>query len=387
MIATHAGSLCSSGATDAGDLDTEFIRSIVSAEPNRRQAALFLANLERLDAKVQRGLLKTWLHVAVVTGTSRRAHFLRAQREGTPPRPRPMDAIVAPFGGCNLACRGCYYQGKLPGGNASPGQLAHILEQLRSLDVYHVLLAGQGEPFFNAESRAALFAAVRKFPQLFFTVYSNGTTITDADLVQLQKCPNLLPMISLDGPEAVNDWRRGRGVYQTVRTTMQRMRDKGLLFGYITTVFRQNMDAAVCPEFIAHMAGAGCQIGYYSLFVGSPKAADRAMLLTPAARAGYFARLQQLGSEAPIPLVDIDGIEARFGCRARRGATVYINAITGKVSPCIRIPETARNAPRNCLHRNARLDQILGSDDFLSWRESLPETGPCAAFNDLEPGA
>ena len=122
-----------------------------------------------------------------------------------------MDAIVAPFGGCNLRCRGCYYAGDLQGESAGPQRLNAIVSQLKALDVYHVFPAGKGEPFHDERGRRALFAVACRNPQMFFTVYSNGTNITEQDLNKLKAHPNVLPIISIDGPQPINDWRRGAG--------------------------------------------------------------------------------------------------------------------------------------------------------------------------------
>lgn len=364
-------------------IDQQFLCGIMARDSLQAKLPQFLQSLETLDFGVRVGLLKTWLHGSLFQSTLREvASFL-----GSPAT--PIDAMVAPFGRCNLACRGCYAAGELGQESTSPERLDKIVGQLERLHVLHLLLIGKGEPFFDDRSRRCLFHAVRRRPQMFFSVYSNGTTVTDADLRQLGTMPNLIPIFSLDGPEEVNDRRRGLGVYRKVIDTMRRMQDRGLLFGYISTVFRQNRDAVLDRQFVERMISLGCRLGYYSLFItpdeSAADAATRDMTLDTYERTDYFRRFEQLDAETPIPLIDIDGIESHTGCRARRGATVYVDALTGQVSPCIRAP---RNWPDCNLYepgRRGHLADILQSEPFCRYRADQTDLVTCEAFLRVEP--
>jgi hypothetical protein len=264
--------------------------------------------------------------------------------------------------------------------------LDYTVRELQRLDVYHVLLVGKGEPFYDAQSRRSLYAVVRRHPQLFFSVYSNGTRISPTDIGVLRRLPNLIPILSLDGPEEINDWRRGSGVYQKVADAFKRMQDQGLLFGYISTVFQQNCHAVLDPQFVGEMGRFGCRLGYYSLFVdpanagGDGNVGCRDMMLGSRQRDEYFRRFEMLEAAVSLPLVDLDRIEAHVGCRAKRGATVYVDALTGQVSPCIRAPLESPQC--NIYHpaRPGRLAEILHSRPFSQYRQDKAELGTCEAF-------
>lgn len=87
---------------------------------------------------------------------------------------------------------------------------------------------------------------------------------------------------------------------------------------------------------------------------------------------------------APIPLFDIDGVEAHFGCRAKHGATVYVAAISGRVSPCIRAPlACAGGAIYDPASRN-RLSEILESEPFRQYRADCHGLEVCEAFSRAE---
>ncbi len=365
------------------DIDQEFLCGIMDRPSTQGKLPGFLQSLEELDFHVRAGLLKTWIHSGILNAAVREADFLSMRRHNRC-EVRPIDALVAPFGQCNLACLGCYAAAQLEQPSASPVQLNDVVGQLKRLNVHHVLLVGRGEPFYDTRSRQCLFEVVRSHPQIFFSVYSNGTTISPSDIRQLRKLPNLILVLSLDGPEAINDWRRGTGVYRKVTDAFKRMRDQGLLFGYISTVFRQNCEAVLDPQFVNQMAGFGCRLGYYSLFI-APQGADgavdyRRMMLDSRQREEYRRRFEMLDSAVSMPLVNLDGIEAHVGCRAKRGATVYINAVTGQVSPCIRAP--LESAECNIYHPRGhrRLAEILQSEPFRQYRQDEPATQTCEAF-------
>ena len=401
------------------DLECAFLCGITNRPATRAKLAGFLRNLEGLDLRIRSGLLKTWLHAGVLTPLLREADSNRNGRTM-----RPIDAIVAPFGNCNLHCRGCYALAELGQASAAPAQLDYAVRQLKELNVYHILLVGKGELFHDAQSRRSLFEVVRRHPQIFFSVYSNGTMIRASDVAQLRRLPNLMTLLSIDGPQEVNDWRRGAGVYAKVIDAFHRLRDAGLFFGYISTVFRQNYQAVLDPQFVREMVGHGCRLGYYSQFIAPNAPADPAcptsgagrdgspsrpgtshsggfgetalsvptrfgtpadpacptMMLDPRSRQEYFQRFAALDVAVPIPLIDVDGIEAHVGCRAKCGATVYIDAVTGQVSPCIRAPLVSDQCNLYRPMASDRLQQILNSEPFRRFRQDRPAFTMCEAF-------
>jgi MoaA/NifB/PqqE/SkfB family radical SAM enzyme len=389
LLESHLCSGQHDSATARDNADGQFSRGITDRPAARAKLARFLQSLEKIDSRVRIGLLKTLLHTRLVTAVLREADFAKSQAGGCQ-QVHPLDAIVAPFGLCNLRCRGCYTLEELGQPSAGPRQLDDVVGQLVRLNVYHVVLVGKGEPFYDAASRNSLFHVVRRYPQVFFSVYSNGTMISPSDIRRLRGLPNLTVLLSLDGPEEINDWRRGPGVYREVTDTFRRMQEAGLLFGYISTAFRQNWQQVLDPEFVGRMAGLGCRLGYYSLFITPDEAGEggdsscREMMLSPSQREQYFERFWQLDDAAPIPLIDVDGIEAHFGCRAKRGATLYVDAITGQVSPCVR----AQLACQSCnAYRPAgrnRLSEIIHSNPFCQYRDEQPSQSICEAFSRYE---
>lgn len=372
----------SSPIAETVNLDCEFFNVFVSRPENREGVAKFVQSLASLDPSVRRGLLKTWLHAVVFSATIRKARHLHHGHGSTSP-PRPMDAIVAHSARCNLCCQGCYTSNALGGNSAGRLELNYIVDQLQRMNVFHVVLVGKGEPFYDDASKEAMFDVARRHPQMFFTVYSNGTNISIQDIRRLKTVPNLFPVLSIDGPEDINDRRRGPGVYRKVIETFGHMQLHGLLFGFISTVYVENRSSVLAPDFVSQMAALGCRLGMYSLFVSPDHAPTRGMMLSPEQREVYFGDLWQLSASSAIPLIDIDALELGFGCRAKRGATLYIDALTGQVSPCVRRPYS----PDSCniyepSHRH-RLSEILESPFFREYR-GQPAVLPCDAFHEAE---
>ena len=365
------------------DSDSQFFAGITGSPESRAKLAQFLKNLEDLDLGVRTGLLKTWLHVGVLSSIIRKACFLRDSQSRVQ-KSYPMDAIIAPFGRCNLRCRGCYALGELGRETTSVAQLDYLIGQLKCLNVYHVMLVGKGEPFFDERSKHSLYEIVRRHPQILFSVYSNGTNLLEKDMRKIKRLPNLIPVVSIDGAEDINDWRRGKGVYRKLINTFQQMHQQGLFFGYISTVFHQNYDHVLDSDFVSRMAALGCKLGYYSLFLNPDGADCQDMMLGPKKREEYFHRFRELNAIAPIPLIDIDGVERDFGCRAKRGATVFIDAITGKVSPCIRISSSFESGNIYRPARPERLSEILDSESFNDYRDARPTSNTCEAFHRAE---
>ena len=372
------------------------------AVPVRRaKLARFLARLEELDPPVRRGLLKTWFHTGGITSMLREAESLAPSDNGTQ-RVQPIDALVAPFGRCNLHCRGCYAAQELEQPSATAQQLDNVIDQLVRLNVYHVLLVGKGEPFFDDASRACLFEAVLRHPQVFFSVFTNGTSILPRDIRQLKRCPHVIPVLSLDGAEEINDWRRGEGVYRHVIATCQRLREAGLLFGYIATVFNQNYEVVLHPAFVGRMVELGCRVGYYSLFItpefatGNTAEDCRNMMLNPQRREEYFRRFGELDAAVAIPLIDVDGIEAHFGClrdwqnrhRTHRGHRPTPSGDTRPQPSQIRTPAWTLSRPSL---RWAASGSATTARRWSSWpQKTRPSrrrgTRPCASITRTPPG-
>jgi hypothetical protein len=81
--------------------------------------------------------------------------------------------------------------------------------------------------------------------------------------------------------------------------------------------------------------------------------------------AAWRAALADLRRGAPIPLVDLDELEEDTGCRSRLGRSLYIDATTGVVAPCLRVPFAPEGVPSLDA---AHLDAIVEHPFFAAYR-------------------
>lgn len=178
-------------------------------------------------------------------------------------------AIVNVTNHCNLACRHCFvFRDGNP--NEAPVKLrdepddASLLEILAALRDRHGIVSMLwmgGEPLLKP---ALLRRGVGLFPRN--TVTTNGT------LPLLDLGPDVLYVVSLDGPEDLNDAIRGRGVFRRVLGNLAR-----LPAGFSSrvqvqaVVTRRNQDRL--DELVDAVRAAGVGWMTFSFYV--PRAGDR----------------------------------------------------------------------------------------------------------------
>jgi len=370
---------CPIPTDDSADFESRFLARLTASPQARDRVAAFLEDLGSLHPRVRAGLLRAWIHAGAIGSVQRETQQCRDRATGVE-RAYPLDVMVAAFGSCNLTCKGCYTAAELGAGNATLENLDFVVDELERVHVAHISLVGRGEPFFDQASRRLLFDIAQRHPQMLFTVYTNGTNIEADDIRGFCKTPNLIPLVSFDGPEPISDWRRGPGVFRQASETLRGMKEAGLLFGYISTVFRQNLRQVLNPAFVGEMEESGCRFGVYSLFLTFEVGASRAMMLSAEEREHYARDFAVLQRATRIPLFDIDGMEAHVGCRARHGATLFIDAIEGRVAPCVRDSSSSDDCNLFRGRHPGRLVEILDSAFFRQYRADTSGRHRCAAF-------
>ena len=82
-----------------------------------------------------------------------------------------------------------------------------IFQEAEDLGVSFILLAG-GEPMLRWD----VIESAGKMKNIMFPVFTNGTFMTDKHLGLLEKCRNIVPVISIEGEREETDNRRGAGV-------------------------------------------------------------------------------------------------------------------------------------------------------------------------------
>ena len=133
---------------------------------------------------------------------------------------------------CNLHCAGCYSRCNHATVDAAPvRQLTaedwqRIFTEADDLGISFILLAG-GEPMIRRD----VIEAAGKHPDILFPVFTNGTYMDERYFELLDRCRNLVPIMSIEGGKDMTDARRGPGVYDRLIANMDALQRHGLIFG------------------------------------------------------------------------------------------------------------------------------------------------------------
>ena len=335
----------------------EFIKRYIAALGTERSGRV-------LESYLRMALLGTFRHEILTVAK---------ERFGVPPTVL-IEAQLAPYAECNLDCTGCYTREQRGGRSASREELAFFIDEAASCGAWTVHIVGKGEPFLSWRQADDLLSVLAARPHLMFTVATNGSWMPEELARRLARLGNVMVMVAVDGPREVHDARRGPGSYQQTRRCLEVLRGQGALFGFSCMVSAASYRAVTESDFPSEQVEAGCAIGVYSkYFPLSPVACDE-LLMSRAQEGEYRQRLDRVKRDVEIPILDFDEVEEHTGCRSRAGISVYIDGVTGLVTPCIRTPY-APPACRLDKERGVGLAQVLAHPFFERYRSargSLP---------------
>ena len=134
---------------------------------------------------------------------------------------------------CNLRCRMCYNQAarRLPG-ELSLAQIQRLLDEMDRIAVFEARLTG-GEPTRRPDFFAILdYAIARDF---YVSLATNGVWDSGLTAAVCQRRIDDV-IVSLDGPEAINDWVRAGGSFRTSISTIRALKEAGIAKVRINTV-------------------------------------------------------------------------------------------------------------------------------------------------------
>lgn len=141
---------------------------------------------------------------------------------------------------CNLRCKTCFVDGYHrfdTGRTVTRERVRTIMEAGRESYGGTVHLIG-GEPFLHPD----LMGIIADGFELGFThilINTNGTMVTPEVASQLAAFPSVDVLISLDGPEALNDEIRGPRVYRRAMEAIRLLISAGVTTSIMTTVTRK----------------------------------------------------------------------------------------------------------------------------------------------------
>lgn len=277
---------------------------------------------------------------------------------------------------CNLNCMGCYDKhhnlNRCKDGLTEDKWL-EVFKEAKGLGISFILIAG-GEPF----TQIGLLRNLVTLPEIIFPVFTNGTYFNEESITLLDKCRNLIPVISLEGYEKETDIRRGSGVYQKVLNAMSKLNDHSIFFGVSITVTSENFNLVTSNEFVGHLIGKGCKILFYVEYVPIDEATLN-LEISEIQRRQLEDLLDHHRQRYPSLFISFPGDETQFGgCLSSGRGFVHINAY-GDLEPCPFSPYSDVNL------KDMSLKDALQSKFLKSIRESgehLEETKHgCALFH------
>ena len=161
----------------------------------------------------------------------------------------PWLILMDPTSACNLHCTGCWaaeYGNRL---NLTLDEMDSVVTQGKKLGTYLYMFTG-GEPLVRKDD---LIKLCKKHKECAFLAFTNGTLVDEAFCQEMLNVGNLYLAISLEGFEAVNDLRRGQGVYGKVMHTMELLKSHGLVFGTSICYTSKNIETVTSDEFVDWM--------------------------------------------------------------------------------------------------------------------------------------
>jgi len=291
----------------------------------------------------------------------------------------PTFIVFSPTQRCNLRCIGCYASSSSQTPATLPYQIVdRVVGEVHDLFGCRFITISGGEPFMYKSQGKTLVDIYKKYSDMFFLVYTNGTLINQDIADGLAEAANITPAISVEGYEDLTDQRRGAGTYKKILRAFECLKKSGVPFGISVTSTSRNVDLLLTDEFYDfyfEKQGASYMWQFQLMPIGRGKD-ELDLMVEPARRVQLYRKWEKLLSEKRYCLADFwnSGVLSN-GCIAygRSGGYFYIDW-NGNITPCAFIPYYVDNVYD--LYRSGRtLSDALFSDFMRNGRRWQKEYG------------
>ncbi|HHW40440.1 MAG TPA: radical SAM protein [Syntrophomonadaceae bacterium] len=289
----------------------------------------------------------------------------------------PYTILIDPTSACNLKCTGCWAGEYSKHDELEPELLDRILQEAKELGIYAIVMSG-GEPFVYPY----LTDIAAKHNDMSFMIYTNGTKIDDNMADRLHALGNIAPAFSIEGWEDATDARRGKGVFKKIISAMDRLHERGVVFGASVTITRHNVETVTSDEFIDFLIDKGVRFMWTFHYIPIGRQPDVDLMILPEQRAYLAERIPYLRTHKPLPIADFwnDG-ELTGGCIAGGSAYFHITA-RGDVEPCAFVHFAVDNI------RDKSLKEVLRNPLFTEYQKRQPFSEnmlrPCPIIDNPE---
>jgi len=291
----------------------------------------------------------------------------------------PSFIVFSPTQKCNLKCIGCYAASGIDTSATVPYPFVdRVVSEVHDLFGGRFITISGGEPFIYKSEGKTLLDIYKKYSDMFFLVYTNGTIINEEIAARLAESANVTPAISVEGLEKETDERRGAGTFKKILSAFEHLRKAGVPFGISVTATSRNIDVLLGDEFYDYYfkkQGACYMWQFQMMPIGRGKN-ELDLMVKPEERLKLYRKWEKLLGEKKYCLADFwnSGVLAR-GCIAygRNGGYAYVDW-HGNVTPCAFIPYYVDNIYD--LYRNGKtLADAMFSDFMKNGRKWQREYG------------
>ena len=294
----------------------------------------------------------------------------------------PFILLLDPTSACNLRCKGCWsaeYNHHL---NLTLEQMRSIVSQAKALGTRIFMFTG-GEPLVRKKD---ILLLAKENPECVFLAYTNGTLVDEAFVKEMKQCGNFILALSVEGDEASNDARRGKGIYKKSREAMRLLKEHKCLFGVSVCYTSQNLDAVTDDAFFDDMIDSGARFGLYFHYMPVGTGAVPSLMPSPEQRVKIYNKLREVRSTGegakPFFVMDFqnDG-EFVGGCIAGGRNYFHINS-AGDMEPCVFVHYSDSNI------KDKTILEALQSPLFMSYYHNQPfndnHSRPCPMLENPE---
>lgn len=231
---------------------------------------------------------------------------------------------------CNLNCQGCWVTGKKKNARMSPEMLNQIIDETKAKGSYFFGILG-GEPLMYKP----LFDVLRKHPDCYFQLFTNGTLLTPETAEEIRKISNITPLISFEGDENVADARRGgNDVFRRTVLAVENATNAGLITGVAMSVCKSNFHLALSDEFVNSLISKNVAYLWYYIYRPVGENATPALALSTEEIQQLREFMVNARSKFDIAIIDAYWDHDGNGlCPAASGLSHHINA-SGYIEPC-----------------------------------------------------
>lgn len=241
----------------------------------------------------------------------------------------PPFLFLALTNACNLRCHGCWIDTTGGGLSLSEDDVESVIAAGKKQKAYFYTLLG-GEPMMYP----GIWRIIQRHPECYFQIITNGMFLNEENVQRIRRLGNVTVLVSIDGPEAENDARRGEGGYRKAMDGLQRLARHKILFGVATTVTGQNYESVLADEYVREFIDCGAMYLWYYVF--RPVGADPSpeFCVEKEQMIELRRRLLRLRRTQPIILIDTYwNAEGEAVCPAAKGLGFHIGP-GGSIEPC-----------------------------------------------------